>query len=67
MPVHGTLSRRLRKDISCQVNEEKIYENATLFLGEEFVRITENEGGKVLNTYYCWDKIVSVRTIGIAE
>ncbi len=68
MPLHGTLSRKLRKDISCQVNEEKIYANATLFLGEEFVRITETEAGKTINTYYDWDRIASVRTIAkIAE
>ena len=63
MPVHGTLSRKLRKDISCQINEEKIYTGVTLFLGEEFVRITENEAGTVVNTYYDWDSIASVRTI----
>ena len=63
MPLHGTLSRKLRKDISCQINEEKIYTNATLFLGEEFVRITETETGKTMNTYYDWESIASVRTI----
>lgn len=63
MPRHGTLSRHLRKDISVQVNEGKIYANATLFLGEEFVRITESEGGTDINTYYDWDKIACVRTI----
>jgi hypothetical protein len=63
MPLHGTLSRKLRKDISCQINEEKIYNGATLFLGEEFVRITENEAGKAINTYYDWAGITSVRTI----
>ena len=68
MPLHGTLSRKLRKDISCQVNEEKVYVNATLFLGEEFVRITETEVGKTVNTYYDWDSIASVRTIAkVAE
>ena len=68
MPLHGTLSRKLRKDISCQVNEEKIYNGATLFLGEEFVRITENESGKAINTYYDWEGITSVRTIAkVAE
>ena len=36
MPVHGTLSRKLRKDIRLQVNEGAVYEGATLFLGEEF-------------------------------
>lgn len=63
MPLHGTLSRKLRKDISCQVNEEKIYTGATIFLGEEFVRITENEKGLSTNTYYDWASIASVRTI----
>ena len=63
MPLHGTLSRKLRKGISCQVNEEKIYTDAVLFLGEEFVRITENSKDVATNTYYDWDKIASVRTI----
>jgi len=63
MPLHGTLSRKLRKDISVQVNEEKIYTNAVLFLGEEFVRITETEKAVATNTYYDWDGIASVRTI----
>ena len=42
-PLHGTLSRKLRKNLKLQVNEGKIYENATLFLGDEFVRITESK------------------------
>jgi len=63
MPVHGTMSRRLRKGVSVQVNEGKVYEKAVLFLGEEFVRVTE-EGreGHAVNTYYDWEKIDSVRT-----
>ncbi|GAK51096.1 hypothetical protein U14_02338 [Candidatus Moduliflexus flocculans] len=67
MPVHGTLSRKLRKDIRLQVNEGAVYEGSTLFLGEEFIRITENKKDDMVNTYYDWDKIVSVRTIGKAE
>ena len=68
MPMHGTLSRKLRKDISCQINEEKIYSDAVFFLGEEFVRVTETEDQETINTYYAWDKIVSVRTIaGVKE
>ena len=63
MPLHGTLSRKLRKDISVQVNEGKIYSGAVLFLGEEFVRITETETGTTMNTYYDWTGISSVRTI----
>ena len=62
MPRHGTLSRNLRKDISVQINEGKTYANATLFLGEEFVRITETEEGTDINTYFDWEKIASVRT-----
>jgi len=63
MPVHGTLSRKLRKDIKLQINEEKIYENAVFFLSEEFIRVTENTDDETINTYYNWDKIISVRTI----
>ena len=62
MPVHGTLSRKLRKDITCQINEEKIYSDAIFFLGEEFVRITESGPDTTINTYYDWDGITSVRT-----
>jgi hypothetical protein len=64
MPVHGTLSRKLRKDISCQINEDKVYSDAVIFLGEEFVRITETDKDAAINTYYDWEKIISVRTIG---
>lgn len=63
MPVHGTLSRKLRKGIQCEINDEKVYTAATFFLGEEFVRITETEKDKMINTYYDWESIVSVRTI----
>jgi hypothetical protein len=63
MPVHGTLSRKLRKEVKLQINEGKIYEEAVLFLGEEFVRITEQDGGEAVNTYYAWEGIASVRTI----
>jgi hypothetical protein len=63
MPLHGTLSRKLRKDISIQINDGKPITSATLFLGEEFVRITEAEKELAINTYYNWDKIASVKTI----
>ncbi len=63
MPLHGTLSRKLRKDISVQINEGKTYAGATLFLGDEFVRITESAEGISINTYYDWENIASVRTI----
>jgi len=68
MPVHGTMSRRLRKGVSLQINEGKIYASAVIFLGEEFVRVTE-EGGKkeAINTYYDWASIGSIRTCGPAD
>ena len=64
MPLHGTLSRKLRKGIAIQINEGKSYEQAVLFLGEEFLRVTEKVGKQSINTYYNWEKLVSVRTIG---
>lgn len=67
MPVHGTLSRKIRKDVKIQVNEGKVYENAVLFLGEGFVRVTENKDKEAINTYYCWEKIDSIRTLSKAE
>jgi len=61
-PLHGSLSRKLRKGVRVQINDGKIYESASLFLGEEFVRFTETEGGESINTYVDWSKIESVRT-----
>jgi hypothetical protein len=66
-PVHGTLSRKLRKGVKIQVNEGTIHENATIFLGEAFVRITEKIGEETCNTYFSWDKIACVTTIGKVE
>jgi len=68
MPLHGSLSRKLRKGIKVQVNEGKIYAEATLFLGEEFLRITEaaNSTGAI-NTYYDWKMVASVRTYSEKE
>ena len=67
MPVHGTLSRKLRKDIAVQINDDIPYLDAVFFLGEEFVRVTENSDQKNINTYYAWDKIISVKTIAALE
>lgn len=68
MPVHGTMSRKLRKGVRVQLNEGTVYEEAVLFLGEQFVRITETErSGTNVNTYYDWAKITSVRTYSPKE
>jgi len=67
MPVHGTLSRKIRKDVTIQVNEGKVYESAVLFLGDGFIRITEQKEKEAINTYYGWDNIASIRTLGKTE
>ena len=68
MPVHGTMSRKLRKGVSLQINEGKSYDKAVIFLGEEFVRITEEDSKKLaVNTYYDWTGIESIRTISPTE
>jgi hypothetical protein len=68
MPLHGSLSRKLRKGIKVQVNEGKIYAEATLFLGEEFLRITEEDSSNgAVNTYYDWKMVASVRTYSKAD
>lgn len=67
MPVHGTLSRKIRKDVRIQINEGKIYDQAVLFLGDGFLRITEQSAEEAVNTYYGWDKITSIRTLSKSE
>jgi len=62
MPVHGTLSRKLRKGVTLQINEGRMYDSAVIFLGE-FVRISEEGAdGKNINTYYDWGSIDTIRT-----
>jgi hypothetical protein len=68
MPVHGTMSRKLRKGVTLQINEGRVYDSATIFLGEEFVRITmEDDRKQAVNTYYDWNGIGSIRTTSSAE
>ena len=67
MPVHGTMSRKLRKGVTLQINEGKVYEGAVIFMGE-FIRISEDgTDGKAVNTYYDWGFIVSIRTASPKE
>ncbi|THB69113.1 MAG: hypothetical protein D6E12_05220 [Desulfovibrio sp.] len=67
MPVHGTMSRKLRKGVKLQVNEGKVFESAVIYLGEEFIRVTEQAGGEAINTYYGWDSVQSVRTFSPSD
>ncbi|MDC0584641.1 hypothetical protein OAO55_02810 [Bacteroidales bacterium] len=67
MPLHGTLSRKQRKGVKLKVNGGDIYENATIFLEENVVWISETKKGEVCNTYYDWKKITSITTISKEE
>lgn len=62
MPVHGTLSRKLRKGVSLQINNGEQYKEAVIFLGEEFVRITAEDKNGNTNVYYDWTGITTIRT-----
>ncbi len=62
-PLHGTMSRKLRKGVRLQINEGEIYEKALIFIGDKFVRLTENdttEGN--INSYFELERISSIRT-----
>jgi hypothetical protein len=63
MPLHGTLSRKQRKGVKMQINDGKVFENATIFLEESVVWISETEGGLISNSYYDWNKIASIKTM----
>ncbi len=67
MPLHGTLSRKQRKGVELQINEGKVFKNATVFLEENIVWISECSDGKTSNTYYDWEKITSITTISNEE
>lgn len=66
-PLHGTLSRKQRKGVKLQINSGDLMEDAVLFLGDEFVRVTETKASEVTNVYYDWDKIISIKTVGPKE
>jgi len=63
MPLHGSLSRKQRKGVKIQINEGIVFEEATFFLEELVLWVSETSDGSVNNTYYDWTKISSIRTI----
>jgi hypothetical protein len=67
MPVHGTMSRKLRKGVKLQIDEGRVFEAAVLFIGDTFVRMTENAPEGSINTYYDLSTIRSIRTYSNAE
>ncbi len=67
MPKHGTLARKQRKGVKLQINDGRIYENATIFLEESVIWISETVDGETYNAYYDWEKICSIQTINKEE
>ncbi len=67
-PLHGTMSRKLRKGVQLQINEGRTYAQAVLFIGDLFVRLTETDPQTgTINTYYDFEKIGAIRTISTDE
>ena len=68
MPVHGTMSRKLRKGVRLQINEGPIFEKAVFFLSDTFLRLTEEgDDGEKINTYYDLSRITSIRTYSASD
>ncbi len=67
VPLHGTMSRKIRKGVKLQINEGKIYEDAVLFISDLFLRVTEESDGVAVNTYYGIEAIASIRTYSNKE
>ena len=68
MPLHGTMSRKLRKGVRLQINNENIYEHAVIFISDKFIRLTQNETPEGnINTYYDLDHIVAMTTYSQPE
>jgi hypothetical protein len=66
-PQHGTLSRKQRKGVKLQINGDEIFEDAVIFLGEDFIRMTENKGSEYVNIYYDWNSVTSIKTVSTVD
>lgn len=63
-PLHGTMSRKIRKGVRLTINQDRFFEDAQLFIGDTFVRFIQSESdGATANVYYDLDKIVSIMTL----
>ena len=63
-PLHGTMSRKIRKGVKLKINNDIEFDEAQIFIGDTFVRLTQNgKDGTMLNIYYDLEKIVSITTI----
>lgn len=66
-PLHGTMSRKLRKGVQLQVNGDQIFEKAQIFIGDAFVRFTQTDATQTINVYYDLEKIVSIKTVSLPD
>jgi hypothetical protein len=66
-PLHGTMSRKLRKGVQLQVNGEQVFDKAQIFIGDTFIRFTQVEAKQTINVYYDLEKIVSIKTISLPD
>ena len=68
VPLHGTMSRKIRKGVKLQLNEGKIYEDAVHYISDLFLRVTEDsKEGASVNSYYDIKAISSIRTYSSKE
>ncbi len=67
-PLHGTMSRKIRKGVKLKINNEMEFDEAQLFIGDTFVRLTQNgSDGGMTNVYYDLDKIISIMTVSTGK
>jgi hypothetical protein len=65
-PIHGTLSRKLRKGVKLQVDNRVIFSDVSIFINDTFIRfVGKGENGETINTYFDLQKITSLSTISM--
>lgn len=62
-PLHGTMSRKIRKGVKLKINNEIEFDDAQIFIGDTFVRLTQVGTKGATNVYYDLGKIVSIMTV----
>ncbi len=62
-PLQGTLARKQRKGVKLQVNNGRVYENATIYLEESKMWIAEIVDGDATNELFLHNDIESIKTI----
>lgn len=67
-PLHGTMSRKIRKGVKLKINNEMEFDEAQLFISDTFVRLTQTgTDGTMTNVYYDMNKIVSITTVSTGK